>query len=299
MTEELRIEDLLQTEAEPLELPVVAVKELPGAHLKKEREIRGLTVSEVAHALKFGVRQIEALEADDYHGLQGATFLRGFIRAYARYLKLDEVPLLKLLDSSAPPAQAEIVAPTNMGEATTQPFIERNQKWVMLLMALVVIGAVGAYWLTMNERSGDGDSSTVAAKSEETPAATEAATGITAPNPVALAPAAPVETLAVPPVAPGSGTATAQAAPVAAQPAPGEKQVILDFDGRSWIEVKDASQRVIFTGEYGSGTHQVVSGKPPFQLWVGKTSSVRVTYNEQKVNLQPYTRDEVARLTLD
>lgn len=296
MTEELRIADLLQTEAEPLASETVAEKELPGARLRETRETKGLTVSEVAHTLKFGVRQIEALEADDYSGLQGATFLRGFIRSYARFLKVDEKPLLSLLDTSAPPAQAEIVAPSNMGEATTQPFIERNQKWVMLILAVVVVAAVGGYWLTLNEKP-VGDTEAAVAKPEETAMPAETSAGVAAPNPVALVPSAPAET----PAAPTTANPTVAGVPsaVVAQPLPGEKQMTLDFDGRSWVEIKDASQRVIFTGEYGNGTHQVVSGKPPFQIWVGKTSAVRITYNEQKVNLQPYTRDEVARLTLD
>lgn len=319
MSDELQVADLLEVEATPEPTPVA----MPGSRLKAEREARGLSLTEVAHTLKFGVRQIEALEADNYELLQGSTFLRGFIRSYARYLKLEDAPLLALLEVAAPPPQAEIVAPSNMGEASTQPFIERNQKWLMLAMALVVVLAVGAYWVTLNEKNAGTDAVEAPVVKEESASAPVTAnqTSVVAPTPVAITtpaatvpaavpmppaapaaatpipvpvPAAPAPTVAAP--APAKSVAPAPAAPVSAS---GEKQVILDFDGRSWVEIKDASQRVIFTGEYGSGTHQVVSGKPPFQLWIGKSSSVRVNYNEQKVNLQPYARDEVARLTLN
>ena len=326
MSDEVKIEDLLQVEAAPEPVAestvetedqqVTAAVVLPGARLKAEREARGLSLTEVAHALKFGARQIEALEADRYDQLQGATFLRGFIRSYARYLKLEDAPLLALLEAGAPPPQAEIVAPTNMGEAMAQPFIERNQKWLMLVMALVVVLAVGAYWLTMNEKMTHGNEAESEAAKEDASAQAAPAQPVVAPTPVAVAPApvtqaAPVAPVAPPPVvAPApvpqavpapvvpAPAAAATSAPAVAAPA-GQKQISLDFDGRSWVEIKDATQRIIFTGEYSAGNKQVVTGKPPFQLWIGKVSAVKVVYNEQKVNLQPYARDEVARLTLD
>lgn len=294
MSDEIQVADLIQVEASPEPVPVV----LPGSRLKAERESRGLSIGEVAHALKFGIRQIEALESDNYDSLQGSTFLRGFIRSYARYLRLDDAPLLALLDASAPQTQAEIVAPTNMGEATTQPFIERNQKWLMLVMALVVVVAVGAYWFTLNEKHEEETPAQTATEEKAQEAGNVAQPPVLAPVPVAVQPdpVAPANTT----TPPSSTAPVAPAAPaVPAAPAPGEKQLSVDFDGRSWVEIKDANQRVVFTGEYGAGTHQVVTGKPPFQLWIGKASAVRIHYNDQKVNLQPHARDEVARLTLD
>ncbi|HEY3433102.1 MAG TPA: RodZ domain-containing protein [Rhodocyclaceae bacterium] len=307
MSEDLQAADLLQVEAtpEPVEpVPVV----MPGFRLKAERESQGHSIAEVSHALKFGIRQIEALEADNYDLLQGSTFLRGFIRSYARYLKLDDAPLLALLTVAAPPAQAEIVAPTNMGEAMTQPFIDRNQKWLMLGMALVVVLAVGAYWLTMNEKLANSNDTELSASKDKEDAAVAPQPTVVAPTPVAITPTAvpaqppvPTPAPATPPAAPTAPVSApvAPATPAAVKPISSEKPITLDFEGRSWVEIKDANQRIVFTGEYNAGTHQVATGKPPFQLWVGKVSAVRITYNEQKVNLQPFARDEVARLTLD
>lgn len=93
------------------------------------------------------------------------------------------------------------------------------------------------------------------------------------------------------------GSAVAPTAPVAAAaPAQGLR---LEFVARSWIEVRDAAQQVVFSGEYPAGTHQSVAGKPPFQLWIGKASGVRVFFGERSVDLQPYTRADVARLTVE
>ena len=71
------------------------------------------------------------------------------------------------------------------------------------------------------------------------------------------------------------------------------------FDGLSWIEVRDATQKVVLSGEFPVGTTQKIMGTPPFQLWVGKASAVRVFSGERRIDLQPFTRADVARLTIE
>ena len=66
-----------------------------GAELKDAREALGLTVSEVAQQLKFGARQLEALEEERFDALPGGTFVRGMVRNYARLLKLPPEPLVE------------------------------------------------------------------------------------------------------------------------------------------------------------------------------------------------------------
>ncbi len=61
----------------------------PGAALAAAREALNLSVAEVARQLKLSVSQIEALEAGAYEKLPGPVFVRGFIRNYARLLRLD------------------------------------------------------------------------------------------------------------------------------------------------------------------------------------------------------------------
>lgn len=67
----------------------------PGAVLAQERARQNLSVNDVANKLRISIRQIEALEADEYDKLPGVTFVRGFMRNYARLLQLDPEPLLQ------------------------------------------------------------------------------------------------------------------------------------------------------------------------------------------------------------
>ena len=103
------------------------------------------------------------------------------------------------------------------------------------------------------------------------------------------------------PSAPAAGTAEAKPADPSDQatPKPGVHQLIFSFDGSSWVEVKDAAGRTLFSQMNAKGTTQVIEGHPPFQLVVGNASNVRLQYDEQAVDLRPHTRVEVARLTLE
>jgi cytoskeleton protein RodZ len=66
-----------------------------GALLRAGREAHGLSLEEIAERIKFTVRQVEALEQDDVEHLPQGTFLRGFVRSYARVLGMDENKLLE------------------------------------------------------------------------------------------------------------------------------------------------------------------------------------------------------------
>jgi cytoskeleton protein RodZ len=68
-----------------------------GMALRDAREQQGMSVHDVAERIKFAPRQVEALEANDFAHLPEATFLRGFVRSYARVLQLDEASLLAAL----------------------------------------------------------------------------------------------------------------------------------------------------------------------------------------------------------
>ena len=52
--------------------------------------MRGITLEEIAEATKIGTRSLRALEEQDFDKLPGGIFNKGFVRAYARYLGLDE-----------------------------------------------------------------------------------------------------------------------------------------------------------------------------------------------------------------
>jgi cytoskeletal protein RodZ len=65
-----------------------------GEHLRREREMRGVSLEEISAATRIGTRFLQAIENDQWDQLPGGVFNRGFIRSIARFLGLDEDSLV-------------------------------------------------------------------------------------------------------------------------------------------------------------------------------------------------------------
>jgi cytoskeleton protein RodZ len=61
-----------------------------GDRLRREREMRGITLDEITESTKISRRHLEALEGEHFDQLPGGVFNKGFVRAYARFLGIDE-----------------------------------------------------------------------------------------------------------------------------------------------------------------------------------------------------------------
>jgi cytoskeleton protein RodZ len=75
-----------------------------GENLRREREMRGVTLEEIAESTKISTRLLRALEHEQFSELPGGVFTRSFIRAYAGYLGLDAEHVLAEYRQSAQPA---------------------------------------------------------------------------------------------------------------------------------------------------------------------------------------------------
>jgi cytoskeleton protein RodZ len=61
-----------------------------GERMQREREMRGITLDEIAEGTKITVRCLRAIEREEFSKLPGGIFNKGFVRAYARYIGIDE-----------------------------------------------------------------------------------------------------------------------------------------------------------------------------------------------------------------
>jgi len=294
-------------EAVPAPQPVV------GEQLAAARRARGLEIPEIAQALKLGVRQVEALEHGDWQALPGQTFIRGFVRNYARLVQIDPTPLMVQLDdllekpvNSLAVSETRPAAMPRAGGGVSQ----RDRSVVMLGAGLVVLAAL-AYFLIPNDLSALRESTqgllNSLARKEEPARAPEAAPaepvfppGATPQqimNPQATAPAES----APPPV--DASEAKTVAAPVNTTvtpvPVANAPQMRFVFDKESWLEVRDRDNKQVFSQRVAAGTEQVLSGQGPLSLVIGYAPGVRVFWRGQAVDLAPHTRGDVARLVLE
>ena len=317
-----------------------------GEQLRAAREAKALTVGDVAQMLKLGVRQVEAIEADRWSDLPGATLSRGFVRNYARLVGVDGTALMSRLDLALAVPKVKLDLPEVPHSALPQPGGSHRRDYAMALSGVfLVLLAVGIYFLLPNDLSQLRDSlqSGIAAlthkdepqaaaepkPSETKPAADEPVLppGATeqqvlnpqavavgdgasapAPAPVESSPAGNASAPSTPPApaapAPVSTTAAAPtpaanagAAPVA--PVPGQVSMHFAFDNDSWIEVKDRNGKIVFSQLNPAKSQKDVEGLPPFTLHIGKAPGVHLIYKGKPVDLTPYIRGDVARLTLE
>lgn len=250
-----------------------------GEQLIAARERLNLSAGDVARQLRLQLRQVEALEANRFEALPGTTFVRGFLRNYARVVNLDPAALLAAYESSRPqPATVDIQPPS---EQIT--FAQRSvPRWVWgVAVALVVM--IGAPLLIYALLTGE------ASVPPQAAAPTPPSTSMPAAEPLALPP--PQE------------AAQSQTAPPPSEPAPtaavARASIGLSFNGESWVEIRDRSGAKVFSQIGAAGSTHRVEGDPPFELVVGNAAHVRITYNDKPVDLTPYVKVNVARFTLE
>src|ERR1700693_3465997 len=82
-----------------------------GEHLKRERDMREVTLAELTAGTRIGPRFLEAIENEEWENLPGGTFTGGFVRSIAQYLGLDEEDLLSEYDLARGVQKTDAPAP--------------------------------------------------------------------------------------------------------------------------------------------------------------------------------------------
>lgn len=278
----------------------------PGAALSAARTAQNLSLTDVARQLKLSVNQVAALEAGEFERLPGPVFVRGFVRNYARLLKLDPERILELIvpDASEREVRNEMPASRDI------PFPpERARRWpglvLLLLLAIAMLAGYEFYWgeqapvvTATRPAAPPAPPAPPVAPTAETPRAIVPAT---TPDPQAPTQAQPeAAALAVQPVQDTREAVAAVAQPTPVAPPAGDSELRFTFDKESWVQIRESGGKVIFTRLNPAGSEQRVSGKPPFRLVIGNAHGVRLTYNERPVDLEPQiVSDDVARFTLE
>jgi cytoskeleton protein RodZ len=281
-----------------------------GARLAAAREALGMSAADVARQIKLSVPQVLALEADDMSRLpKSPVIVKGFLRNYAKLVRLDPDVLLGTLQPIPSKDQAR-----GRSRRRDVEFDRPNRPWLGALGGVLLVAILlGGYEFYMNPDffafppAPDG--------SEQTSARPRAALPKTpvegqTPNASAKQPAestsvnAPAEAQGTTP-AESAASASAATAPVAPGTPPtaaavsGQGIVRFRFARDAWVEVKDRDGNRILNQLGKSGTEKSVQGIPPLQLVVGAASGVKVEWNDQPVDLAPYTKVDVARFTLE
>jgi len=103
-----------------------------GEHLKREREMRGVSLDEIAAATRIAPRFLRAIENEQWDELPGGVFNRGFVRAVAHYLGLDEESIV------AEYGMVVGVRPSVPVWTGSPPAVAPSQPWLAWILAAVI-----------------------------------------------------------------------------------------------------------------------------------------------------------------
>ena len=260
-----------------------------GDRLRREREMRGITLEEITESTKISRRHLEALESEHFDQLPGGVFNKGFVRAYARFLGIDEDrAVADYAAASNEQPEPEDKFPLEIHD---EPDRDLNPRRSYLPLAFAVAALAGvlvgyAFWIKSKphatETAGAAHQPPPAAAVNEAPAKVSTPAPVTAAPPVAVstpAPAPPVveRAAATVPVKQPQQQALPEA-PVVRKPA--EKAFFVSVKAKedSWVSIvadgKSVMQRVL-----GADTHKKIKAGKVLILRTGNAGGIEVSFN--------------------
>ena len=226
----------------------------PGEYLRQIRIAQKRELNDAAKDLNIPLKTLTALEQDDYKALPEATFIKGYYRTYAKYLKADASSIIQRFDeiyqndTGLLPNHALNNSPIKIMGKLSGSNSDRNKKWLKRLViagVILVILAV-ATMAIQNWSASKSDSRDVA------PAESD------------------VEILNLDNSAAVSGD-----------------QLELEFSQPTSVHIVDSTGKVLATGRQSATVK--LNGETPFQIRLDDASAVTLTLNNEKIALSPYT----------
>ena len=304
MSEQSLISDVRQipAQAEPDSKPMAAVVDAAGygARLAAQRERAGLSITDVAATLRLHPNQVRAIEQEDLARLPALAYVRGFIRSYARVLNADAEPLLSDLNAKLAPVRESVVdgMATDFAAARAAGRERMFPQWAIgiALAILVALGVIG--WQTTLK-----------------PAPAQPQIGVPAAAPTAAL-VAPIPALVPDTAIPAATSETAPGSGAVSEPVPtpadaaestvrssvaasgASPTLLLRFNGNSWAEVTDRNGKILLSQLNEAGAEHALDGELPLTVVIGDANFASAEVRGAAFNLQPFTRNNVARFTI-
>jgi cytoskeleton protein RodZ len=276
-----------------------------GVRLKQEREQRGITLEEISSSTKIGTRMLVALEQDHFDQLPGGIFNKGFIRAYARCLGLDEDQAIAdyLVASGNLSAEKEKDKDKDKKSDSSsfefQDEAEHQQStlpWGTLAILLLLVALAFAAWGFYSRQSRKNSrTATVPTRASVSASDTQAR----APAPIT--PSAEIKTQFAPVTKPVSGDPNAVAPTPAgpnpsAVPKPLSLRIILHAD--SWLSITSDGHQVLQGSSFSAPTEKTIHATKEVVVKAGNVGALYFEFNGKR--LPPQGPDgEVKTLTFD
>lgn len=264
-----------------------------GEQLRQARETQNITLQEIAASTKISSRALQALESEHFDQLPGGIFNKGFVRAYARYVGLDEE---KMLAAYLAAAKTDGSSETDMQAMSSQITAAQagrrdsgvNGTALIGIVALLVALGLGGVWLREHRREVR-EQAAEAATTTSTTAPAESKSPAPSPEPSPIAPAESTPAPATPATAGAPAIATPAATPAAPPAASqgssqsaGPVEVSISATKQAWISVRSDGKLVdslLLDPDVPSRSSRSYKAKEKLKIVLGNAGGVSVVYN--------------------
>jgi cytoskeleton protein RodZ len=254
-------------------------KDTFGESLKREREMRGVTLEEISLATRIATRFLRAIESEQWDQLPGGVFNRGFVRSFARYLGLDEentVAEYTLAVGDRPSV------PVWTGSPPVVTPERHPLAWI--LAAIFILALLAGAWFGTRRflawRAAKRTAEAADMSSASSPASTSAPLQQNASDPTAASSTGPP--------APGDqdatsvGQAAATVSPPATAPAAEPFELKIEADKKTKVTVV-ADKDVVFDGTIKAGENHSFSATDHFQVSAKDAGALRLALNGKAI----------------
>ncbi|NHB58753.1 helix-turn-helix domain-containing protein [Acinetobacter sp. 194] len=243
----------------------------PGEYLRQNRIKQARELKDVAADLKMPIKTLEALEQDDYKSLPQATFIKGYYRTYAKYLKVDASAIIQRFDeiyendTGLVPNHALNNSPIKFMGKLPGSNSDRNRKWLKrILIAMAVIIALWLVVMLVQKWTSKGSNNQAHTQNNEVQV-------LTLDNG-------------------NDSTAGNMHAPVSGD------VMVLNFSHPTSVHIVDSTGKVLATGRQASTLN--LNGESPFEIRLDDATAVTLSLNNESISLSPYTVNGKAQFRL-
>lgn len=296
----------------------------PGQILREKREKLNLSAQEVAKRVHLDIKIIEAIEADDYAVISTATYVRGYLRSYAKAVGADGDKIIELYDADSPAPPPDILP-----EVKQPSQISSSDKPVKAFTYLITLGLVLLLliWYQSNFIVEPKLEEQNPVKRPDRINNTDTTYKIVVhpegwQTPVYDTPEEPFETSEKQPETPKITTPTTPSSdkqkeeneqqdadnenmgilPVydatTSSKTTGPDSIVLNINKDSWIEIYDSNDNRLLMDLAKAGEHYEINGTAPFNVKLGFSEGVELKFNGKLFDQEPYSHNGVARFKL-
>lgn len=286
----------------------------PGQLLRNAREQLGWTREQVASRIHLRLTLIAAIEADTYDKHTSHTFIRGYLRAYAKLVGIPEETILAAYEKLGltPPDNIDM---QSFSRRSRQQANDSRLKVVTWLVILVLIGLSVAWWWQSTARRSAGDDALAATEMSATvntpeanvapavevaepvlPVASDAvSTQVVVSGATATLPVVATDASAAVPTDVSGAVSTAESTTTEPAKAP---QLKMSFTADCWLDVKDANGKTLFSGLKKANDELVLEGPEPLRFIIGAPIGVNLEYQGKSFDMSRYNNGRTARFSL-